>query len=137
MPHAATWGDDIAYRKAEGSNSMSRCPNCGYNALEERSGVVTGDGSKGAPVIKRWLECSNCGYTEGLVRPLIPSSGNRMVDNLVRVLVWAGLMSYGLALGVFLGFTFGRGWPALVLLAVPIIFAEILYDNLRGRLFGG
>jgi predicted nucleic-acid-binding Zn-ribbon protein len=115
---------------------MIRCPNCGYDALEERSGVVTGDGSKGAPVIKRWLECSNCGFTEGLVKPLIPASRNPAVNNAVRVLVWGGLMSYGLALGVFLGFTFGRGWVALLLLALPIIFAEILYDNLKGRLFG-
>ena len=115
---------------------MSRCPNCGYDTLEERSGVISEEGSKGAPVVKRWLECSNCGFTEGLVKPLIPPSGNRMVDNLVRVLVWAGLMSYGLALGVFLGFTFGRGWLALVLLALPILFAEIVYDNLKGRLFG-
>jgi hypothetical protein len=115
---------------------MNRCPNCGYNALEERSGVVSGDGSKGAPLVKRWLECSNCGYTEGLVKPLIPASRNPAVNNLVRVLIWAGLMSYGLALGVFLGFTFGRGWPGLVLLAVPIIFAEILYDSMKGRLFG-
>jgi hypothetical protein len=115
---------------------MNRCPSCGYNALEERSGVVTGDGAKGAPVVKRWQECSNCGYTEGLVKPLIPASRNPVVNNLVRTLVWGGLMSYGLALGVFLSFTFGRDWLALVLLAIPIIFSEILYDNMKGRLFG-
>jgi predicted nucleic-acid-binding Zn-ribbon protein len=128
--------EDVAYRTAEGSNAMIRCPNCGYDALEERSGVVSGDGAKGAPVIKRWLECSNCGFTEGLVKPLIPASRNPAVNNLVRTLVWGGLMSYGLALGVFLGYTFARGWLALLLLAIPIIFAEILYDNLKGRLFG-
>jgi hypothetical protein len=58
------------------------------------------------------------------------------VNNLVRVLVWGGLMSYGLVLGVFLAFTFGRGWIALLLLALPIIFSELLYDNLKARLFG-
>lgn len=113
-----------------------RCPNCGYDTLEERSGLVTGAGGKGAATVKRWMECSNCGFTEGLVRPLIPPSGKPVVDNFIRALVWTGLMAYGLALGVFLGYSFGRGWLALVLLALPIIFAEIIYDSMKRRLFG-
>lgn len=117
-------------------NVSIRCPNCGYEALEERSGLVTSGRGKGAASVKRWLECSNCGFTEGLVKPLIPPTGRPAVDNLIRALVWLGLMAYGLALGVFLGYTFGRGWLAWVLLAIPLIFSEILYDALKKRLFG-
>jgi hypothetical protein len=114
-----------------------RCPNCGYDTLEERSGLVTGGArGKGAATIRRWRECSNCGFTEGLVKPLIPPTGKPAVDNLIRTVVWGGLMAYGLAIGVFLSYSVGNGWFGLALLVLPILLAEILYDSLKGRLFG-
>ena len=112
------------------------CPDCGYETLEDRSGLVIGGRGKGTATVKHWLECANCGYTEGLVKRLIPAIGSPTVDRLVRALVWLALTVNGLAVGAFLGSTFGRGWLAWVLVAIPVIFAWIVYQAAKRRLFG-
>ena len=109
---------------------MGQCPRCRKFTLVERSDILpTPPGTKWAPLPRKWVECSNCGYDS---RQLTKGELSDAIKGVVVIIVVAIATLLGCWLSDVGNRAFGENAWVIGLVATAIMFGVFfLIDRLK------